>query len=90
MGIRRPSRHRRRVPIGSIVTGNAHNAEGTADDRTMTERLRTYPARLQAAVVAAVAAATSFGLDWTAEQTAAVTALSAALIALTLEGPRRP
>lgn len=53
-------------------------------------RLRAYPARLQAAIIAAVALGTSFGLDWTAEQTGAVSAFSAALIALFLEGPRRP
>lgn len=56
----------------------------------MLDRLRNHPARLQAAVVAAVALGTSFGLDWTGEQTGAVAAFSAALIALFLEGPRRP
>ena len=56
----------------------------------MLQRLRTYPARLQAVVVAAVALGTSFGLDWSGEQTGAVAAFSAAVIALFLEGPRRP
>lgn len=53
----------------------------------MVDRVKQYPARLQAVVVAAVALGTSFGLDWTGEQTGAVAAFSSALIALFLEKP---
>lgn len=53
----------------------------------MIERVKRYPARLQAAVTAAVALGTSFGLAFTAEQTGALVAYSAALIALFVEKP---
>jgi hypothetical protein len=55
----------------------------------MLQRMKDYPARLQAVVVAAVAFASSFGADISAEGTAAVATLSAAVIALFLEGPRK-
>jgi hypothetical protein len=56
----------------------------------MLQRIKDYPARLQAVVVAAVALGAAFGMDWTGEQTGALAAFSAALIALFLEGVKRP
>ena len=55
----------------------------------MLQRMKDYPARLQAVVVAAVAFASSLGADIGAEGTAAIATLSAALIALFLEGAKR-
>ena len=55
----------------------------------MLQRIKTYPARLQAVVVAAVALGTSLGADISAEATGAIATFSAAVIALFLEGPKR-
>lgn len=56
----------------------------------MIDRLKRYPARLQAAVVALVSLLVSFGVSWTVEQSATLTAFTATLIALFLEGVPKP
>lgn len=53
----------------------------------MIERMKKYPARLQAVIVSAVSLITAFGVAWSAEQVSVVTAFSAAVIALFLEQP---